>query len=125
MTSKRLGILVLALAAVWSLAGLDWLAPNASHQPRSVLAVNSAQAGFEDFLTGYQTCSLEGDPDQYVNGAEGGSGDFSDGSAADTTASETEAPENSTSKTSKISVLLEALMNFARATLVGVWGVGY
>ena len=122
MTSKRLGILVLALAAVWSLAGLDWLAPNASHPPRSVLAVNSAQAGFEDFLTGYQTCSLEGDPDQYVNGADG---DFSDGSPADSTAKETEAPVNSTSKTSKISVLLEALMNFARATLVGVWGVGY
>jgi len=47
MTSKRLGRVLIALAAVWSLAGLDWLAPTPSRTD-SVFSVQRAYAGDPD-----------------------------------------------------------------------------
>ncbi len=125
MISKRLGILVLALAAVWSLAGLDWLAPAASFAPRSILSVNSAQAGFEDFLTGYSTCTLDGDPDQYANGVEGDPDEYAGTSGADTTDVPPDVPEEGSQKPSKIGSLVEAFQGLAETVFEGLWGFRY
>ena len=125
MTSKRLGIIVLALAVVWSLAGLDWFAPAASYAPRSMLSVGTAQAGFEDFLTGYSTCSLEGDPDQYANGMEGDPDEYAGSSGADSTDTDPEAPEDESAKPSKIGSLTKTLMSLAGMVYDSMAGFRY
>ncbi len=91
MTSKRLGIVVVALAAVWSLAGLNWFAPAASYAPRSFLTVGTAQAGLADFTHGtqYTTNTMEGDPDQYANGAQGDPDQYAGTAGQDSTQSQT------------------------------------
>lgn len=94
MTSKRLGFVVLALVAVWSFGGLNWLAPSAGEAPHAILTVSTAQAGYEDFLTGCTTTSLDGDPDQYTNGPDGDPDEYAGSSGADSTGSQTDEPED-------------------------------
>jgi hypothetical protein len=101
MTSKRLGIVIIALAAVWSLAGLDWFAPAASYAPRSILTVGTAQAGLADFTHGTQltTNTLEGDPDQYANGAQGDPDQYAGTAGQDSTQSQSS--DNGSDETSR------------------------
>jgi hypothetical protein len=56
MTSKRLGILVVALVVIWSLTGLGWFALDPGAAPNSITTWGVAHAG---------------DPDHYVGGSEG------------------------------------------------------
>jgi hypothetical protein len=70
MISKRLGILVIAMVALWSLMGLGWLGPAPGSVPFPV-AVGTALAGPLDGPYSSPTLTPKGDPDQYVGSTEG------------------------------------------------------
>jgi len=108
------------------LAGLDWCAPAASYAPRSILTVNVAHAGFEDYLTGYSTCTLEGDPDQYANGVEGDPDEYAGSSGADSTDAPPEDPEGEeTQNPSRVGSLLKAIQCLAGTIYDGMMGFSY
>lgn len=85
MTSKRLGMVIVALVAVWSVAGLNWFAPATSYAPRAPLSVSVAAAEFTNALPTYTTTTLDGDPDQYANGAQGDPDQYAGTAPPDTT----------------------------------------
>jgi len=75
MTSKHLGILVLAMVALWSLTGLGGIV---SVPSCAVVSVGTAYAGISSSAYTMSTCS--GDPDQYTDSADGDPDQYVDGS---------------------------------------------
>jgi len=75
MTSKHLGILVIAMVALWSLTGLGGFT---SVPSCAVVSVGTAYAGISSSAYTMSTCS--GDPDQYTDSADGDPDQYADGS---------------------------------------------
>jgi hypothetical protein len=74
MTAKRLGLAFFLLAALWSVAGLLWIAPSSTTILTVTTGVGTALAddnpldGDPDEYNGGGT--IEGDPDEFVGGGE-------------------------------------------------------
>jgi len=74
MTSKHLGILVIALVALWSLTGLGGF----TSVPPCAVSLGTAYAGISSSPYSMSTCS--GDPDQYTDDPSGDPDQYVDGS---------------------------------------------
>lgn len=100
MTSRRLGLIAIALVAVWCVAGLDWQPGSSASPSASILQVSPAYAGnsLDDRRGGY---SLLGDPDDFAQSPDGDPDDFAN-SPPDSSGSDGDGARESESLLDKI-----------------------
>lgn len=111
MTSKRLGIFVAVVFAVWSLAGISWFTPAVGTIPTLVSSVGTAYA-------------TTGDPDMYdspSNGSDSGSSAGSGTTDGSGTKDQIEPPQTRDANRSTVTVIVQTISDL---TLLIFWTVG-
>jgi hypothetical protein len=112
MTSKRLGIFVAVVVAVWSLAGISWFTPVVGTFPNPVSSVGTAYA-------------TTGDPDMYdkpSSGTDSGtSGGTSSGTGGSGTQDQVEPPQTRDANRSTVTIIVQTISDL---TLLLFWTVG-